>query len=301
MCRGSLSEPRLIYYAMTNCAERCSRQWLASIRSLRHHNVSIPVHLVVYDEVPPEIGVEAQRTGVTVHPHGDYARQLERMYARGSILARNPTFPKVLALAELATNGTSQILYVDCDTFFFRDPVALFDRYADRTLYAREEPCPSNLDEKVLGEIRSRLGLRTILPFNSGVCLFNHRVWTELVRLRTSFLDFAWRLLVGRHAVPAGKEPFDELGRAILDATTWLDRHRALPYPSDNDWIVEQIALWLTLGRARDVSQGFFEASDVAQGGETLGPALHGGADVVVGHYYSHLEDEFFRRLRRRR
>jgi len=58
-----------------------------------------------------------------------------------------------------------------------------------------------------------------------------------------------------------------------MNATTDRDRVTALTYPSTNDWIIEQIALWLWLGRLPHFSLGTLSPAHVLQGDGVRGDA----------------------------
>ena len=251
---------KLIYYSLANFrSDSREHQWIQSIRSLRLHNQTVPVWLLLFNGASVDLLREAERWNVHVCSLGDYGEFMHRAHPRGSVLALYPTFHKFLVLPQLPTEDVTQILYLDCDTFFFDDVGLLFDEYAEYDFYAREEfrssrsPLgydPNHIDEKALRSVASRESLHYVEPFNSGVCLLKSDIWKSLSGLRDAYLDFAWRLLCGRemnrHDDDAKVLP---IRRAVLEAMTDLDRSRALPYPSKNEWIVEQIALWLALGR----------------------------------------------------
>jgi hypothetical protein len=269
--------------------------------------------LFLFNGASREILREAELQKVRVHFLWDYSEFLQRAHARGSVLAIYPTFHKFLVLPELVSPNLpapslTQLLYLDCDTFFFDDVNFLFDRHSEKHLYAREEPSsrrsphgynPNHIDELLLKEIAGREGLRSVEPFNSGVCLMNHGVWQSLIGLRGRYLDLAWRLLCGweaatnPHAALAHSAQELLLRQAVRDAVTDLDRSRALPYPSENYWIVEQIALWLALGALSDFSLGTLPAEQVPQGGEFEG-ALQSRQRCVLAHYFSGSEQKFF-------
>jgi len=298
---------RLVYYSLANTADAgWERQWIRSIRSLRRHNTTIPVWLLVFNGASPRLLEEARRQAVTVQYLGEYRDYLDRIHVRGSVLALYPTFHKFLALRHVPVRHAAQILYVDCDTFFFDDVGRLFDAYTRADWYAREEPMsrrsrygynPSHVDEEMLAAIASREAIRAIAPFNSGVCVLNNQVWRRLDRIRVTLLDVAWRLLAGRELLANQAVAHDpSIQRAALDAANELDRARMLPYPSTNTWIIEQIALWLALGHLPRLSLGLLSPHCVAQGAEFREPAF-ANRPPIVAHYYSVLEDEFFSSL----
>jgi hypothetical protein len=294
---------RLIYYSLANFPHDSREyQWIQSIRSLRLHNRSIPVWLFLFNGASRELLSETARWDVHVEPLGDYAEFLQESHLRGSILALYPTFHKFLVLANLPQRDLTQVLYLDCDTFFFADVNLLFDRYATHDLYAREEPSslrselgynPKHVDELLLQSIARRERLRAIPPFNSGVCLLNHGIWHSISGLRDTYFDLVWRLLCGqvrRHS----DEPRDlAVRQAVADVITDEDRSRALSYPSAKYWIIEQIALWLALGRLPRLSLGTFLQTDVPQGGE-FENVLASDQRCILAHYFTGSEDFFF-------
>lgn len=54
-----------------------------------------------------------------------------------------------------------------------------------------------------------------------------------------------------------------------------------LPYPSSNVWILEQVALWLTLGHVPHLTHGHLSREHVLQGGEQ-----NGDCETKVVHHY---------------
>jgi hypothetical protein len=55
-----------------------------------------------------------------------------------------------------------------------------------------------------------------------------------------------------------------------------------LPFPSRNPWIVEQVALWLTLGQIPGLTHARFSPEHVKQGGEQAGS----DKNEIVYHYF---------------
>jgi hypothetical protein len=297
---------RLIYYSLARTAngER-DRQWVQSIRSLRLYNRRVSVCLFVFDGISKAIRNEAERQQVMLLPLGNYRDWLRRYHRNGSVLALYPTLHKFLVLSEADTTGLSQALYLDCDTFFFNDPEILFQSPVTAHWRAREAPtsrlCPHgrdplNINEEAITKIVASEGLRWVFPFNSGICLLNNSIWTTLKQLRSTFFDIAWRLLVGRHR--SGPEAAEDrhIRRSVMRTATTYDLERALPYPSSNHWIMEEIALWLTLGHIRNFSQEILTPNHVAQG-EEFERALRARRRPVVAHYFSYLQEEFFRHV----
>jgi hypothetical protein len=213
---------------------------------------------------------------VPVRRLSSYAAALRRRRPRTwRPLAAYPVLHKWLSLSRLPRTGITQLLYVDCDTFFAGDVAALFDRYAAHDWYAREEPCtarspwgarPGYFDESAFGRLAAALRASVVPPYNLGVCLMNNGVWRGIARRQATLLSLVYRLLPGLAGRPG-----------------------ALPYPSSNPWIVEQVAMWLVLGTIPRFSHGLFSWRDVLQGEEfeSYAPAAAG----TVCHYFSKHQD----------
>jgi hypothetical protein len=297
---------RCAYYCLANISDGSrEHQWIQSIRSLRMYNRFIPVWLFLFNTASSGLLREAERHHVRVRFLGDYEEFLQRAHPRGSVLAFYPTFHKFLVLAQLPLPGLTQLLYLDCDTFFFDDVTVLFDHHGSSDWYAREEPTslgspfpydPKHVDEDLLKDIARKKHLSYIPPFNSGVCLLNHQVWHRLIAVYETYLRFAWRLLCGREL--SGDESARHFSgwAAVLDSLSDSERAEALPYPSKNQWIIEQIALWLTLGSLQRFSLGLFQPKLVAQGNEFESMVEPHGC-CVVAHYFSGGEGNFFSRF----
>ena len=121
----------------------------------------------------------------------------------------------------------------------------------------------------------------------------NHGIWRVVTRLETTFFDFVWRLLVGRYVYgPRWAEHEWSMHRAVAESVTHLDAARAIAYPSENAWIVEQIALWLTLGWLPGLSQAQLSTAQALQDGEYREPGRL-TAETVVVHYFSTLQADF--------
>jgi hypothetical protein len=293
---------RLIYYSLARDFEgNHETQWIHSIRSLRRHNRHIPVCLLIYNGVSAALLEQCAASDVLLVSLDSYQSLLAGASPHASALALYPTLHKFLSIGEIDTTACTQVMFVDCDTHFFSDPELLFDIYPDRHWYAREAPSsrrcphgyqPDNINEQLLADILAREGLAPVLPFNAGVCLFNHGTWNLVSNARRLFLDYLWRLLVGRHHAPADGTD-DQIRQAILEQVSPADRDRALPYPSGNFWIAEEIALWLTFATFPQVTQGFFEPHHVAQGHEFEHPEMSEFPHIMA-HYFSALQDRFF-------
>jgi hypothetical protein len=287
---------KFVYYSLVLTLESITyqNQWLRSIRSLRQFNQTIPVHLFVFNEPAKEMLDQADRYAVTLHCLGAYSDCLRAIGGEaGAVLSSIPTLHKLLPLEYVPANVV-QVLFLDCDTLFYGDVASLFLSYADHHWYAREEPWsrrspflqpnPLHVDEDALYRIASSIGAAPIPPYNSGVFMLNHGLWSGLFSLRKEFLLYAWKLTLA-----ANLSPGIELPPALRKSLANLGletREAPIEFPSKNYWILEQIALWLTLGRLPGLSHGQFRMEDVLQDGEFMIYRSYKTKCTVV-HYFS--------------
>ena len=306
-CAGSGSSStisRLVSYSLVADEQRRHEhayQFELSVSSLRASNPRIPVVLFSHGPIAPEIAELCNRFCVMVAEQGPYADRLAALSPRsGTAMARYPLLHKNLNFAELAAAGFEQVLCCDLDTIFFTDVEAVFERYAGPDVVAREEVYSSRsvhgtdrafIDEPLLEHLAHHVGRTVFPPINLGVVLYNHGVAGRLTSIMPTFLDDAWRLLTGltvrefpnSHVADAATFPWmDDVRRHASD----LDRQRALPFPSNNAWIVDEVAWWLALGAIPGLTRADFDTRDVAQNGEVLGTPRD-RATWALCHYYS--------------
>jgi len=280
------------------------RELLVSVKSLRRFNRSVPVHVFLYDEHPADFMTELEGHGVHIHQKGSYEEAIRRIRPRAFRTAAScPVLHRWLHLSELEPFAPSQILQIDCDTFFFDDVELLFDRYAERHFYAREEPLskashygydPTYLDEEALLDLARGEGASQFGPYNMGVSMFNHGVWTEIYARRETLLTYVFRLTAGLCRNPAiqDKRRPDVAALLALDQAEEPDVAE-LPFPSRNLWIVDEVAFWLTLGQVRGVTHDAFSRADVRQGGESSG----GNKKQIIYHYFGIDKTAFLLRM----
>lgn len=307
-CHGSASAPsmsRLVSYSLMADERRRSEhafQFELSVSSLRASNRSIPVVLFTHGPLAPEIAQLCSRFEVMVADQGAYADRLAALSPQGGpAMVRYPVLHKHLNFAELAAAGARQVLCCDLDTLFLQDVEAIFDRYGEADFVAREEVCSGRsihgadrafIDEALLGRIAQHLGRSPVAPMNLGVVLYNRGLVARLSDVMATFVDDAWRLMTGLtlHQYPNVREAGNETFPWMADVrrrASHADRQRALPYPSTNGWIVEEVAWWLALGATPGLKQADFAAHDVAQNGEVLYTPLDRSTWAMC-HYYSH-------------
>jgi hypothetical protein len=293
---------RLVHYSVSVRAGESRpdlvAQLNASAGTLRAHNPDIPVVLFLHGAATPDLIDVCRAHHVAIHQQGPYEHRLAALCPAGwPALARYPLLHRFLNFGALAAAGVSQTLYLDCDTVFFDDVTVLMDRYAGAHVAGREEVHTSRsrhgvdrsfVDEPLLAELAASQGAAAIPPFNLGVVLFTGGVIGALAQLERLFVDYAWRfaLWTAQHPVAGAAAGFGEfLGAEEARAIATPDQlARALPYPSVNRWILDEVALWLTLGHIPGLRTTDFDHRDVAENGEF---AAGDPADWVVCHYYS--------------
>jgi hypothetical protein len=266
-----------VYYSLVFTAERTTyeNQWIRSVESLRKFNKTIPVYLFLFAEPTAGLINKARECDIIVRQLGGYRDCLREIAGEeGTILSSIPTLNKLLPLGSFPPT-ISQLLFLDCDTFFFGDVASIFLKYQQCKLYAREEPHsrrsrfleyrPSCVDEDVLYRIAAETGSSPVPPYNSGVFLMNHGLDRQLYALREEFLDYAWRLTAGASLSPEINIPPGLKSKIAAFRNTRLSE---IEFPSRNYWILEQIALWLTLGMVNDLTHSAFPMEDVLQNGE---------------------------------
>ncbi len=299
---------RLVYYSLSasRVSPRPDLVWQIelSVRSLRAYNRTVPVIVFTYGDVPEELAPALAPYGVSFCHKGSYQAALARLSPHGwQILSQYPLLHKFLNFPEIAAQEPDQVLFLDCDTLFFQDVDSLFSHYSHADCYAREEPTcrrshygynPTYVDEDSLAKLGETEGVRTAPPFNLGVVSLNNGLWHHLARLETVFLSYAWRFAVWMAMNPVqGQAVGYGEGQGIVYLRQYFDQlageddvERALPYPSANRWILDQVALWLTLGHVPDLRYGDYSVRDVLQNGEILSRSPQ-ERDWVLCHYFS--------------
>ncbi|MCI0557724.1 MAG: hypothetical protein MN733_04460 [Nitrososphaera sp.] len=254
-------------------------QLIYSVRSLRTYNKSVPIHVFLYGEHPSAPIAELEDHGVSVHQMGAYVDAIRRIRPRAfRALAHYPVLHKWLNFSELGPLAPSQILQADCDTFFFDDIGRLFERYSERQFYAREEPAskashygydPFYIDEDALFTLARREGAVEVNPYNIGVCLLNQGLWTEIAKRSDKFLSYVFRFAAHTARNPQTREKlWPGLAELLAKDLAEEPEISELPFPSSNLWILDQVALWLTLGQIPGLTHGFLSREHVIQGGE---------------------------------
>jgi hypothetical protein len=273
-------------------------EFALSLWSLRRGNPHVPVVVFAYDDAAAIVEDVARQYRAELVDQGSYARRLADLCPEGwPVLARYPTLHKFLNFPVLS--GVERALYCDCDTIFAGDVAVLFDRYAVADVYAREEvhsalssygPERSFLDEPALRRLAADLRVAVVAPFNTGVVLVNHGRGAQLAQLDAWLVQCVWHFMVWmslhpEHVVDRRYGTLDGIESAGALATH-EQLARALPYPSANQWIVEEMATWLALGAVQGLVTGVFSPQDAPQNGEPDDPAL-ATSDWLVHHYFS--------------
>lgn len=283
-------------------------QLARSVESIRLFDPDIPVLVFLFGEPPPGFVGLLRRLNAQVRHLGDHRAYIARTEPeRAELFALDLKLHRWLVLGEPELKACARLLYVDSDTIFFAPARALFDRYRDADLHAREEPgCRRSVhfydrswvDEEALAALRLREGLAPVPPFNTGVCLLSRAAADAITMILPLYFDYLFRFLSWFHLHP-------EAGEAVGAARKIHDRllsgpaaGRALAYPSANRWIVDQFALWLALGRLTSLRYGDFAPEDVWQGAEfqQMSPAA---PLPILCHYFGRNTVPFFDRLQR--
>ena len=289
---------------------RIVRQLEISWRSLRRFDQTQPVVLFMHGPTPEPVARLSRSLDVMVDEGPTYPDRLRAFAPTGAeALAAYPVLHKFLNADRLATSGADHVLCCDLDTVFADDVTRIFDRYRTvASVVAREEVnCrrspygydPTFIDEELLDGLAAELGVRRLPPFNLGAVLLNRPNWHDLIATQREFVDLAWRFVtwMSDHPVGVGSRFGEYAGfaEAQRDATA-ADHRRALPFPSSNRWILDEVCLWLALGRHAP-TYADFDPRDVAQNGEFGGshPAHPGWA---MCHYFSSTLDHVERWLR---
>jgi hypothetical protein len=279
----------LACYSLAPCGDGpYLEQLLRSVGSLRKHNVTIPVWVMVYGDLPEAAASWLKARDVQVRSLESYAECLRKLSPDWEALSSYPVLPKYLSVGELADVELSQLLHIDCDTYFFDDVAKLFDRYRDCEWYGREEvysPCspyfdPAYIDSHALAELAKSERLREVPTLNMGVLMLNHGLHRKVAELLTVILDNVSRLMmwVGQHR--------DSYERLPFAAPHSSGRLPALQFPSSNLWILDEVAFWLALGKLPQLSSGFMAWQDFPQGQEFL--ATSRAKTTAIGcHYFS--------------
>lgn len=289
-----------VYYSLV-CDEDCTHeaQWARSVTSLRRHNRTVSVVLCLWGPARPHTIETAARCGVRILHLDPYPTAFGDVPDHWrATLATYPTMHKLPALLQLLTEVPSErYVYLDCDTYLYGDVTAV-GHGPDLDWVAREEPGtrrsrhgydPAYLDEDALLRLAEAEGLVAVPPYNTGVFVLDSAVARTLVSLLDDFVWYAWRLLLG--AALWRPQLFADPGTAarITGSSARSERSRALPYPSSNLWIFEQIATWLVLGRVPGVRHATLPRSQVVQSDEFLTEP----PGYIVAHYFSVLQDRF--------
>lgn len=269
-----------VFYSLAFGGSQIAPVQLArSLESLRLFDPAMPVFVFLFGEPPRDFIDVLGRFNAQVRHLGDYRAYVARTEPdRADFFSLDPKLHRWLVLGEPELKTCSRLLYIDSDTLFFAPPSALFSRYRDADLYAREEPGsrrsvhgyhPSLIDEDELAALRVRESVGLVPPFNTGVCLFTRKMADSISAILPHYFGYLFRFLSWFHFHPIpGREPEPDSTRLVHERFLGPSEEQALPYPSKNRWIADQFALWLALGRFTDLRYGDFRPADVWQGAE---------------------------------
>lgn len=295
---------RLLAYSVTIATptneNALARQLEISLGTLRRYSPTLDVVLFCHGRLPPRLAALSVEHDVMVHPSPDYARRLRALCPNGwPALLRYPLLHKFLNFDALVGSDVSQLLCCDCDTVFFGPAEPLFERHGDDAdLVAREEVHSSRsaygadasfIDESLLARLARHEGATPVPPFNLGFVLINRPRWSDWSALQPLFVDYAWRFVCGMALDPLDEgAPYAEFAgieqaRERMDAN---DVARALPFPSSNRWLLDEVALWMTLGHVPGLVTADFPVTAVAQDGE-FERVCDARSSCTACHYFS--------------
>jgi hypothetical protein len=286
-------------------------QLKASIDSLRRVNFHIPIYIFTFGIPARAIETTLKQLGVRIIEKPLYNSALEPYCGgRTAAFSHYPVLHRWLVLEDFRKSSEDTLLYVDCDTYFAADPAILFTAAGDRDWHTREEPYsshsylgydPNYINEKALQLLACQVSSSFLPPINIGVMLMKNRVWERVQLVLDCFFTYMWAFLIwmayyGQDKIMADKR-MQPILHEIARVASLEDRRNALPFPSSNGWIVDELAILLALGRIEPFSWGFFDREQVLQGIEftSLNPHTLKFSDAVLCHYFSKNHVEFMR------
>jgi hypothetical protein len=307
-------ESHLVYYTIHfgntgHTYESILDQHIKSVESLRKNNQSIPICVAVWERRLRRVDQQRlESLDVKVRHLGSYAKRLRQWLpgAWADLFNQFPNGQKWISLSDLLDARFDRILYLDNDTFFLRDVEELFERFPVADLCAREEPNtrrsplgyhPTYIDEAVLSHLLRSEKSNRIVPFNTGVVLMRRQVAEWLSQNLNLFFSYAMRftMWLTRQPSSTADESFLTAARE-LDCAEAGNELSALRYPSSNQWILEEFALWFTFAISK-FKVRLLPLHSVLQGDEILAFGRLSGPPCLI-HYYSANSDYFFWWLR---
>ncbi len=291
----------LIFYSLVLLGknkEHRVKQLILSVQSLRRANPSTDVLIILYgSRLNSEDSQVLRRFNVRTQYVGSYEKNM-RPYcppAWAEAFGHFPLFQKWISWKYVLASDFKQALYLDSDTYIFRDFDELFRSCRSPGVYAREEPSsrrsyygydPSYVDEDALKKICKAEKIKFTPPFNTGVVLMDRKTAQEFAKNLKAFFDYAMRMTGWLIAHPCPEEQgFITRARRRVRS---LERIRKphLPFPSSNQWLAEEIASWLALG-ASGAKIRSFSMTQILQGPEyqNFDPLRHQWPFLI--HYYN--------------
>jgi hypothetical protein len=291
---------RIVCYSVSPPDEAARRQQMESqlvrsVTSLRAHNQTIPVAVYWLGPLAQSLQQQLARLDIEVRRRESYGK-LMNDFPHGDLLAQYPFFHKYLVLEDEAS--CSQLLLIDCDTFFLGDVQLLFERYCEADIYGCPEAGSKRgnilydseyLDEEALWETASKLGARGIAPFNCGALMFSRATLVQMPNLARLTVELSLRLMawIAMNATPELNRPeLTELRSRLHLKDGKTAEIESIPYPSSNHWIVEEVAFWLAVGMLPDLTTADFDSRDVALGGDVILKS-RAQSKWILGHYFS--------------
>lgn len=194
-----------------------------SVKSLRQFNKKIKIFLFLYG-CPDYWDLSFFQT----HNVCIIQKALDKKKHKHAL--RFHAFKELSKIPEL-----QRLLLLDVDTICFKDIEILFERYKDFDFYAREEiACARNEKSQIrfeeLDRIAHTLNVKVLPVFNLGVSIFNNASFRKI----ENFLNF-----------------YDRLHNRF--------KAKTLPYPSENEQLVDEIVASLVFGGIQDFTYGIMD------------------------------------------
>ena len=295
-----------IYFAKTGPGyQYILDRHIRSVESLRRNNRSIPVYLGVWGgKLRTRDQHYLEKLRVEIRHLGSYEKHLRRNLPSkwATVFAQYPLGQKWLSLDQILTKRFDRVLHIDNDTFILCDIEELFEKFQQADFCAREEPTtkrrhiaydPTYIDESIISSLQHSEKVNRIIPFNTGVVLMKREVTEWLSRNLDLYLCYLMRFTIWlvKQTGTIADEPFLCAARR-LNVAAASSRLWPLVYPSSNQWILDEFALWFTLATSKFKIR-FFPLSAVLQGDEFPEIGTQWRAPRLI-HYYSANADYFF-------
>jgi hypothetical protein len=119
--------------------------------------------------------------------------------------------------------------------------------------------------------------------------MLNHGLWNDIAKRTSIFLNYAFRFVAGLARDPKTRGwLWPELAEVVMIDLLEQPDVSDLPFPSSNVWILDQVALWLTMGHVPGLTHGHLSREHVIQGAEDS------ECETKVVHHYFGMDKTAF-------